>query len=281
MEIVTIPEFFDPSNQQRLQVFDYRSDRVLQKQKVNLGLHTISFLLEGTKEVYMGDHSIAIEASHFLMMKAGHCLMTERLSSAHQKYRSVLLFFSDEVLREMARKHFEPDKGKAPARYVEAVPYDDYLRTFVESLLHIPRFDAASQAQLLYVKLDELLLYLRKRGGTGLMQFLHGATDDRQQQFIKVVENNRMNRLSLGELAHLSNMSISSFKREFLRQYGMAPSKWFQQKRLEHAAFLLERQGKRPSEIFEEVGYESLSNFIQAFKNRYGVTPKKFQGTAN
>ena len=72
-------------------------------------------------------------------------------------------------------------------------------------------------------------------------------------------------------------MSVSTFKREFEKNFKSPPSKWFQEKRLEHAAFLLKNKSKRPSDLFEEIGYESLSNFIQAFKTKFGVTPKRYQ----
>ena len=72
-------------------------------------------------------------------------------------------------------------------------------------------------------------------------------------------------------------MSISTFKREFEKHFHNSPSKWFQEKRLEHAAYLLKNKNKRPSDIFEEVGYESLSNFTQAFKQKFRVTPKQYQ----
>jgi AraC-like DNA-binding protein len=46
---------------------------------------------------------------------------------------------------------------------------------------------------------------------------------------------------------------------------------------LERAAFLLRNKSKRASDIFEEIGYENLSNFVHAFKVKFGVTPKQFQ----
>jgi AraC-like DNA-binding protein len=72
-------------------------------------------------------------------------------------------------------------------------------------------------------------------------------------------------------------MSVSTFKREFEKHFRSTPSKWFQEKRLEHAAFLLKNNSKRPSDIFEEIGYETLSNFTQAFKLKFGLTPKQYQ----
>jgi len=96
-------------------------------------------------------------------------------------------------------------------------------------------------------------------------------------QFIQTIENNKLNKLTIKELSFLSNMSVSTFKREFEKNFNSSPSKWFQDKRLEQAAYLLKIKSKRPSDIFEEIGYENLSNFIQAFKTKFGVTPKQYQ----
>tara|TARA_R110000787_G_scaffold59922_14_gene135944 strand:- start:10380 stop:10577 length:198 start_codon:yes stop_codon:yes gene_type:complete len=61
------------------------------------------------------------------------------------------------------------------------------------------------------------------------------------------------------------------------KKFHTTPSKWFQEKILEHSAFLLKNKSKRPSGIYLEIGYENLSNFIQAFKVKFGVTPKQYQ----
>ncbi|MDB3914163.1 AraC family transcriptional regulator, partial [Flavobacteriaceae bacterium] len=94
------------------------------------------------------------------------------------------------------------------------------------------------------------------------------------QKFIQTIESNHLNKLTIKELSFLCNMSESKFKREFKKYFKSSPSKWFQEKRLKHAAFLLQNKATRPSDIFLEVGYETLSNFIQAFKTKFGQTPK-------
>ena len=68
-------------------------------------------------------------------------------------------------------------------------------------------------------------------------------------------------------------MSVSTFKREFEKYYSESPIKWFQNKRLEYAHYLLSQE-KSPSEVYFEAGYENLSSFSQAYKTKYGVTPK-------
>ena len=97
------------------------------------------------------------------------------------------------------------------------------------------------------------------------------------KKFIQTIESNQLNKLSVKELSFLSNMSVSTFKRKFEKHFHSSPSKWFQEKRLEHSAFLLKNKSKMPSDIFEEIGYENLSSFILAFKMKFGVTPKQYQ----
>jgi AraC-like DNA-binding protein len=121
------------------------------------------------------------------------------------------------------------------------------------------------------------MLYLVEFKGVNFLYSLISNSDNQSQKFIQTVESNQLNKLSLKELSFLSNMSVSKFKREFEKHFQSSPSKWFQEKRLEHSAYLLKNKSNRPSDIFEEIGYESLSNFIQAFKTKFGVTPKQYQ----
>lgn len=81
--------------------------------------------------------------------------------------------------------------------------------------------------------------------------------------------------LSISELAYISGRSLSAFKRDFEKQFKTSPAQLIKQKRLEHAEFLLKNSTKNVSEISMEIGYESVSHFIKAFKEKYGTTPNK------
>ena len=43
--------------------------------------------------------------------------------------------------------------------------------------------------------------------------------------------------------------------------------------------FLINQKQKISSEIYLEIGYENLSSFIQAYKVKFGSTPKQHQKT--
>lgn len=276
MKIIKFPNDLPLKTSDDVQVFDYKSSKELSKQQIVLNKNTFSFLIEGTKEVVFNNTSLAIDNLEFLIMKSGNCLMTEKLSEVNN-YRSVLLFFSNEIVLKFIQK-FNIQKNKPTKnKSVYAFYYDDFIKRIVKSLLDISKFSKVTQQKLLEVKLEEILLYLIELHGTSILYSLTANIDNASLKFIKTIENNKLKKLTLKQLAFLCNMSVSSFKREFEKQYLESPIKWFQNKRLEHAHYLLNKEHKTSSEIYFEVGYESLSSFIQAYKSKYLITPKQQQ----
>lgn len=77
------------------------------------------------------------------------------------------------------------------------------------------------------------------------------------------------------KFAQLTGRSLSGFKRDFQKTFGMPPRKWLQDKRLNEARHLIENKNKRPSSIYLELGFESLSHFSNAFRKKFGKAPTR------
>lgn len=274
MKIITLPDELNLENSQSVQVFDYRSSREIAKQQIVLNQNTFSFLTEGTKEVVFDSSALSIDNSKFLIMKSGHCLMTEKLSDI-RNYRSVLLFFTNETVLKFIRKSELNKVESTEYKSVYSFGYDEFIQRFVNSLLDISRLSKDIQKKLLEVKFEEIMLYLAEIYGTEFLYSFTANSNGTTQKFVRTVESNQLSKLTLKELAFLCDMSVSTFKREFEKHYSESPIKWFQNKRLEHAHYLLNQEQKSSSEIYFEVGYENLSSFIQAYKSKYGITPKQ------
>jgi len=274
MKIITLPDELNLEKSQSVQVFDYRSSQEIAKQQIILNQNTFSFLTEGTKEVVFDNSALSIDNSKFIIMKSGHCLMTEKLSDI-RNYRSVLLFFTSETLLKFIRKTELNKVGSTEYKSVYSFGYDEFIQRFVNSLLDISKLSKDIQKKLLEVKFEEIMLYLVEIYGTKFLYSLTANSNDITQKFIRTIESNQLSKLTLKELAFLCGMSVSTFKREFEKHYPESPIKWFQNKRLEHAHYLLNQEQKSSSEIYFEVGYENLSSFIQAYKSKYGITPKQ------
>jgi AraC-like DNA-binding protein len=277
MKTITLPDELSLNSPLSIEIYDYESTQEISKQQILLNKNTFSFLQEGTKEVFFDNSSYSINNSQFLLMKSGHCLMTEKLSNVEEYYRSVLFFFSNETVLKFIRK-FELNPTDCMNYYsTYSFNYDSFTKTFVKSILDISKLSKPIQKNILGAKFDEIMLYLIEVKGVNFLYSLISNSDNQTQKFIQVIESNELNKLTIKELSFLSNMSVSTFKREFKKYFHNSPSKWFQEKRLVHSAFLLKNKSQRPSDIFEEIGYENLSNFIQAFKTRFGMTPKQYQ----
>ena len=277
MNVITLPDELNLSSSHSIEIYDYINIKEISKQQIILSKNTFSFLQNGTKEVFFDNSTRLIDNAQFLLMKAGNSLMTEKFYNNETKYRSILFFFSNEAVFNFIRKFKLKPQESASYTSMYSFDYDLYIKGFTKSILNISKLSKSIQKNILDAKFDEIMLYLIEIKGVDFLYSLISDSDNSNQKFIQTVENNRLNKLSIKELSFLSNMSISSFKRAFKKQFHSSPSKWFQDKRLEHSTFLLKQLSKRPSDIYEEIGYENLSNFIQAFKIKFGVTPKKYQ----
>jgi len=277
MKTIILPDELSLNSSLSIEVYDYVSSPEISKQQIVLNKNTFSFLQEGTKEVFFDNSSCSINNAQFLLMKSGHCLMTEKLSNLQDNYRSVLFFFSNEAVFKFIRKFELNPSSNSPYLSTYSFEYDSFIKTFVKSILDVSTLSKSIRDTILDTKFHEIMLYLIETKGVDFLYSLVRNSDNQKQKFIQLIESNTLNKLTLKELSFLSNMSVSTFKREFEKHFHTSPSKWFQEKRLEHSAFLLKNKSTRASDIFEEIGYGNLSNFIQAFKTKFGITPKQYQ----
>lgn len=277
MKTLTLPFNLKNNDSDLINLHYYHSDKESIKQQINLTKNIFSFLIKGQKEVFTDNSSFLIDKSSFLIMKSGHCLMTEKLATLNKNYKSMLFFFSNEDVLLFVQKFKINTSQKILPKSAYSFQYDQFIRNYVDSLIDISKLSSRFQQKIMQIKFEEIMLYLVENKGIDFINSLISHQNNTIQNFLNVIEANKLKRMTLSELAFLSNMSLSTFKREFEKQFNESPSKWFSNKRLEHAAFILKNSTKRPSEIYEEIGYENLSNFINAFRIKFGITPKQFQ----
>ena len=87
------------------------------------------------------------------------------------------------------------------------------------------------------------------------------------------MRKNYMFNVGMDRFAYLTGRSLATFKRDFEKLFHTSPSRWLQQQRLQQAHHLITEKGRRPSDVYLEVGFEDLSHFSFAFKKAYGVAP--------
>ena len=85
---------------------------------------------------------------------------------------------------------------------------------------------------------------------------------------------------ALSSLAKENSVSLRTLQRFFSLQTGMSFGRWRSQARLLSALPMLE-EGRQVTDVSLDLGFDSLSAFIFAFRRFFGVTPARyFQRTA-
>lgn len=95
-------------------------------------------------------------------------------------------------------------------------------------------------------------------------------------EVIRYVRDRMCEPVTVAELAEHVYMSPSAFAHLFREVTGMAPYQFVKTMRLDRARTLLLEEGIGVGEAARDVGYTSLSHFINEFKRHYGVTPGAF-----
>ena len=276
MAFQSIPEIFSPSPPD-LYIYDFKMTEDVVKSKVNLTTNMFSFLQTGDKKVHFEDAFVAVNNQQSVLIRSGNCLFTELLDNKHI-YFCKLFFFTAQNVTDFLEKHtylletVHPTSSETPFFIIEN---DDFIHSFVTSISSILHLKAEATAPLLAIKFEEIMLYLSHKYGAAFITYIQAlTTTEHHYSLRKIVEANVYTNLSVSEMAFLSNRSLSTFKRHFEKEYGVNPGKWLQQKRLQQAKSLLEKGGKKPSEIYADYGYNNLSNFSAAFKNEFGYSPR-------
>lgn len=101
------------------------------------------------------------------------------------------------------------------------------------------------------------------------------AYNDKISNVIRYINDNLQEELSLETLASLFYISKYHLLREFKKHTGHTIHQYIHKKRLIMARMLL-KDGLKVTEVSLKCGFGDYSNFIRAFKNEFGISPKRY-----
>ena len=194
----------------------------------------------------------------------------------------LMFFIPDQLVRDTVREmagawnsHASPASTLQSAARVEN---DLGLTAFFQSMRVYFSGHQKPSEPLLRLKLKELIVSVMTSGrNAALAAYFHKLGESDAPSVAEIMEANFRYNLSLEEYARLCHRSLSSFKREFQGIFHEPPGKWLLGKRLDHAAGLLRNSARNVTEVAFESGFEDVSHFSRAFKQRFGEPPIAFK----
>jgi len=278
MDIINVPQA--TAQQPRIAAgeitfVDYRDKGGLFRTRVLFSRYAISFVQNGQKQIFRAGENTILTPGHGMLIPEGNSIIAEH-SASTELYNAVIVFFPGWIGKDFIASH--------PAKVVpkpEGVPYvhfktNAYIEEYVKNIRSLIAGGHSLSEELALLKVNELLTAIYEFAPQLLIAMFRGPADISLKS---VVENNLLGSLSLEELAFLANRSLSTFKRDFEKAYGMSPQKYIRERKLEMACTELAK-GKSASELYLDYGYQHVSNFNTAFKRKYGVTPADYRERA-
>lgn len=235
--------------------------------------HTLVLQVSGQFVLETFGQNISMNAGEMLLIGKNQLGTIVKTPVAGGYYETVVISLQEDLLREIVlEEKLEADqKFSGPQNML--IPVNDFLQGYFQSIVPYARSSGTSMTDemgLLKVKEGvKLLLLTRPELRNLLFNFAEPYKIDLERFMLRNFHFN----VPVEKFAQLTGRSLAGFKRDFHKIFGSAPRQWLQDKRLNTAKHLIETRHQKPSVIYLELGFESLSHFSHSFKKKFGIAP--------
>ena len=221
------------------------------------------YVLDGSSEYHFQSETVTVHAGDLIMLVPGEPYSFEVLSDTfhysyvdfeHEEGRENTFQFKNTVYTFQNKSLFRNDFEKLGACYLyKNTGYRMKMREIIDRILyqiavHLCNSYLPSEK---YRKIDSSVEYLSKH----FMDFS----------------------LTMQQVALLSELSESQFRRIFKEIYSVSPIQYINALRIERAKDLLVNSTRPVALIAEEAGFSDVYHFNKQFKTRTGKTPSQYR----
>ena len=238
------------------------------------------YMLKGKTQFQFDGGHVNIPTNHALLL---NCInwgnQLSNLNSSNGEI--VIVTFHPDILRKIYERGLPLlfEKSNEIANQLSGRINNDFLiQKYIEGLLFYFENPSLVNEEILVLKLKEIVLLLSQtQEAETIRVILSQLFSPATYTFKQIIEANLFSQISVEELAQKSNLSVSSFKREFKKLYNDSPANYIKNKRLERAAELLLASDARITDIAFGCGFSDLANFTKNFRDKYNVTPTGYR----
>ena len=235
--------------------------------------HSFMYILEGSIIFYVAGTMREFHAGDAVLVRRNQLAKATKLPPAGGIFKSVSIRLDQESLRNFSVEQGVFATGLYQGEGIILLRQDIFYKSFFESLgpyLSVPLENIDKSLKQLKVQ-EAIFLLLRLNGG--LKNLLFDFSEPGKIDLEEFMSRHFAFNVEMKQFAYLTGRSLATFKRDFEKIFHTSPGKWLQQRRLEQAYFLIKERGKKPSDVYLEVGFEDLSHFSFAFKKEFGKAP--------
>ena len=244
----------------------------------------VGFLSNNTLVMQVSGHFALETAVQKISMTKGQMLLIgknqlgqiTKTPLADEHYETIVISLQEDLLRKIALEEHIEVKQKYDGPPSVLIPSNEFLRGYFQSVIPYVRNPVdglTHEVGLLKVReAVKLLLHVNPELRNLLFDFSEPHKIDLEKFMLSHFHYN----IPVKEFAELTGRSLAGFKRDFQKTFGMPPRQWLQDARLTEARNLIENRNQKPSAIYLDLGFESLSHFSSSFKKKFGRAPTEY-----
>lgn len=238
------------------------------------------YSVHGNSTLYGVNTKHTLKKENSVLMKCGNYFNHWHVNKSDSRNEAVAVHLYPNVIRYIYDNNvpqFLISHSRSKPVPLQPIQNKKLIKSYIEGLLFYFENPQIVDDYLVGLKLKELLNLLYKLNSNGIREVLVDMFNPHEVDFKKTVQASLYEDLSIQELAHLTNHSLSTFKRKFKEVFSDSPASYIKTKRLEKAARLLQVSKDRISDICYDCGFNSVDNFSKSFKKAYGFSPAEFR----
>jgi len=252
------------------------SQPVVQKEGY-VSTHAITLVLKGTLKVANDTGFLTNVVENQMVFLPKGLYMISDIIPVNDDFEAVVFFFDEDLISNFVNSLSLKNENKNKCLSHLVIDYNDHLKVFTESLLKLYTDGPQAHRKMTKLKLFEFLHLIVNTQKTNCFVDALATLNNKERRSLSSFMNANFSKpLSIEDYAYLTGRSLSSFRRDFIEQFGVSPKQWLIEKRLEKAHELLATNQTSVSDVAADAGYENISHFVKAFHKRYGIPPKQF-----
>lgn len=240
------------------------------------------YMIEGDIKYQYNDRQAILPQKHSLFLNCIHSSKTIGSLHPDETKDIMVINFHPDILKQIYAREVPAilQNLNVPIsnQSIEHINSDILIEKYIDGLLFYFQHPNLVNDDILTLKLKEIILLLSQTANAPAVQTIFNQLfSPVTYTFKKIVESNIFSQLKIDALAAQHNLSISSFKREFFKNYNDTPANYIKNKRVQKAAELLIVSSQRIKEIAFQCGFNDVANFNKSFKEKYNISPSVYR----
>ena len=247
------------------------------KEKVGFIEHnTLVLQVSGQFTLETSSQRISMRRGQMLLIRKNQLGEITKTPLPGEGYQTIVITLKEDLLRKIALEEQIETGPKYTGQPNILIPGNDFLHGFFQSVIPYIRHPEEKITTALGMQKVREAVQLLRHAIPGLREFLFDFSEPYKIDLEKFMLRNFHFNVPVEKFAQLTGRSLAGFKRDFQKTFSMSPRQWLQEKRLTEARHLIEKKNKKPSAIYLDLGFESLSHFSHSFKKKFGKAPTEW-----